>query len=127
MEKCESSLLYISFLPVLQQVPTTHRPFTLLTNLAWLGSFDPPTSQNRPSRPRLALRHLPTPVTLKRHTHLPPLRQGTLRTRLEIEWDLLPSIPTRGSLSMDLWLLLMVFMLPSMTAGEYGGLRCAFC
>lgn len=102
-------------------VPTTHLLFIPLTNPAWLGSFDPPMSQNPPCHPRLALHHLPTPMTLKHNTHLPPLRQAT---RLEIGWDLLPSIPTQGSLSMGLLLLLMVFMLHSMTAGEYGGLSC---
>lgn len=118
-----SSLLSLVLPPPLQQVPSTNPLSILLTNPAWLASFDPPTSQNPLCRPRLALRHLPTPMTLKRRTHLPPLLRGTRHTHLEIAWDLLPSITTRGSLSLGLWLLLMVFMLPSMTAGEYGGLR----
>lgn len=117
-----SSLLF-SPSPLLQQVPTTNLLFILLTNPAWLGFFDPPTSPNPLCPPRSALHHLPTPVTLKRHTHLPPPLRGTHHTRLEIGWGLLPSIPTRGSLSMGLCLPLTVFMLPSTTAGEYGGLR----
>ena len=112
-----------SSLPPLQQVPTTHRLSILLTNPAWLGSSDPLMSQNPLSHLPLALHNLPTRVTLRRHTRLPPLPRDTRHTRLEIGWDLLPSTPTRVSLSMDLWPLPMVFMLPSMTAGEYGGLR----
>lgn len=113
LEKCK-------FPPPLQQVPTTNPLFILLTNPAWHASFDPPTSQNPLCRPLLALRHLPTPVTLNHRIHLPPLRRGT---HLESGWDHLPSITTRGSLSTALWLLLMAFTLPSTTAGEYGGLR----
>lgn len=110
-------------LPPLQQVPTTPLLFILLTRPAWLSSSDPPTSKNLPCRPPLALHHLPTPLTLSRPTNLPPLRRGTHRTHPEIGWDLLPSTPTRGSLSTALWVRLMVFMPLSMTAGEYGGLR----
>lgn len=83
--------------PSLRQVPTTNPLFTLLTNPAWLASFDPPTSQNPLCRPPLALCRLPTPVTLRRPTPLPPLRPGT---RPGIGWELLPSITTtRGSLN----------------------------
>lgn len=110
-------------LPPLQQVPTTPLLFILLTKPAWLSSSDPPTSKNLPCRPPSVLHHLPTPLTLNRPANLPPLRRGTRRTRPEIGWDPLPSIPTRGSLSTALWVRLMVFMPLSMTAGEYGGLR----
>lgn len=81
-------------------------------------------SQNPLFHLPLALHHPPTLVTLRRRTHLPPLPRDTRHIHLEIGWDLLlPSTPTRVSLSMGLWPLPMVFMLPSMTAGEYGGLR----
>lgn len=104
-------------------VLTTHLLSILLTNPAWLASSDRPMSQNPLCHPPSDLSHLPTPVTLSLHTHLPPLPRGTHLTRPEIGW-VPPSIPTRGSLSMGLWALLMGFMRPFMTAGEYGGLSC---
>lgn len=110
------------FPPTLQQVPTTHQLFILLTNLVWLGSFDHPMSQNPLCHLPLALRLL-TQMTLKQHTHLLLLPRDTHHTRLEIEWDLLRSIPIQGSLSMGPWALPMAFMLPFTTVGEYGGLR----
>lgn len=58
-------------------------------------------------------------MNLKLHTHLLRLPRGIHHTRLEIEWDLTRSMPTQGTQ----WALLMEFTLPSMTAGEYGGLR----
>lgn len=116
-----STVLLSSHPSPFQQVPIT-RPLSIPpTSPAWLGSSDLPMSQNPPCHLPLALHHHPTLTILKRRTLRRPL--PLLTRHLEIGWDLLPTIPTQGSLSTGPWPRHMVSTLPCMTAGEYGDLR----